>query len=134
MKKSTLYAIWGVFYSICAGMGFIPEPHGAVRVGMVVISLLFFVPPAVLLYHARKDGDNKTRRMIRNLAALSLVLTLVLLIVNILTAFSAQWVANTAHVLLVLCSAPMFCSTYWVAPLFLWAVLLFAAMQRHQGK
>lgn len=130
MKHSTLCAIWGVFYIICAGMGFIPEPHGAARVGMVAISILFFVPPAILLADAKQNGDKKTCRRIRNLAGLSLVLTLVLLIANILVVFSAQWIVSALHILLVLCSAPMFCSTYWILSLFLWAVLLFAAMKK----
>lgn len=131
MKKSTLYISWGVLYIICAGLGFMQETQGLVRVVLLLLSVLFFVPPAMLLHSARRDGDDKTRRLIRGLAALSLTMTLVLLVANILTAFSSQWAANTAHVLLVLCSVPMFCSTYWVIPLFLWAVLLFAALRKN---
>ena len=52
MKKSSLMAVWGIFYIICAGLGFIPEPEGAVRIFLTVISVLFFVPPAILLYDA----------------------------------------------------------------------------------
>ena len=49
MKKSTLLLIWGILYIICAGLGFIPEPQGMVRAMLFLVSLLFFLPPAVLL-------------------------------------------------------------------------------------
>lgn len=130
MKKSTLYAIWGVFYIICAGLGFIPEPAGIVRGLMMVISVLFFVPPAILLTEARQTGDTKTLHRIRNLSILSLALTLILLIANILTAFGSTQLGNVLHVLLVLCSAPMFCAVYWVLSLFFWAALMLLAMRK----
>ena len=50
MKKSTLLLIWGILYIICTGLGFIPEPQGMVRAVLFLVSLLFFLPPAVLLY------------------------------------------------------------------------------------
>lgn len=134
MKKSSLMAIWGIFYIICAGLGFIPEPEGAVRIFLTVISVLFFVPPAILLYDALIAGDRKALRRIRLLSALSLGLTLVLLIANFLTAFAADWLGGLLHVLLVLCSVPMLCSNYWVLSLFLWAALLVASMQRRKEK
>lgn len=134
MKKSSLMAIWGIFYIICAGLGFIPEPEGAVRIFLTAISVLFFVPPAILLYDALAAGDRKTLRRIRLLSALSLVLTLVLLIGNFLTAFAPDWLGGLLHVLLVVCSVPMFCSNYWVLSLFLWAALLVASLQRRKEK
>lgn len=134
MKKSSLITVWGIFYIICAGLGFIPEPEGAVRIFLMVISVLFFVPPAILLFDAFSSGDRKTVRLIRRLAALSLGVTLVLLIANFLGALASEWLGSLLHVLLVLCSAPMFCSNYWVLSLFLWAVLLVASMQKRKEK
>lgn len=134
MKQSSLMAVWGIFYIICAGLGFIPEPEGAVRIFLTVISVLFFVPPAILLHDAFVQRDRKTLLLIRRLSALSLGVTLVLLIANFLTALAGEWLGNIMHALLVICSAPMFCSNYWVLSLFLWAVLLVASMQKWKEK
>ena len=132
MKNKSLLAIWGIFYIICAGLGFIPEPEGTVRIFLTVISILFFVPPAILLFDAFSAGDEKTIRLIRLLSALSLVLTLVLLTANFLAALGASWLGTLLHILLVIGTAPMLCSNYWVLSLFLWAVLLVASCQKRK--
>ena len=132
MKNKSLLAIWGIFYIICAGLGFIPEPEGAVRIFLTVTSVLFFVPPAILLFDAFSAGDEKTIRLIRLLSALSLALTLVLLTANFLAALGASWLGTLLHILLVIGSAPMLCSNYWVLSLFLWAVLLVASCQKRK--
>lgn len=134
MKKSSLMAVWGIFYIICAGLGFIPEPEGAVRIFLTVISVLFFVPPAILLYDAFSGRDRKTVLRIRRLSALSLGVTLALLIANFLAALTSEWLGTALHVLLAICSAPMFCSNYWILSLFLWAVLLVSSMQKWKEK
>ena len=134
MKKSSLMAVWGIFYIICAGLGFIPQPTGAVRVFLMVISVLFFVPPAILLFDALSSGDRKTVMLVRKLSAASLAVTLVLLIANFLSALGGDWLGGLLHVLLVVASAPMFCSNYWVLSLFLWAVLLVASLQKRKEK
>lgn len=134
MKKSSLMAIWGIFYIICAGLGFIPEPEGAVRIFLMVISVLFFVPPAILLYDAYLMGDRKTILLIRKLSALSLLLTLVLLIANFVAALGSPGLGGLLHVLLAIGSVPMLCSNYWVLSLFLWAVLLIASMQKRKDQ
>lgn len=127
MKKSSLLALWGILYIICAGLGFIPEPEGGVRVLLLVISLLFFLPPAMVLRDAIRRGDQKTTRLIRLLSAASLGITLLLIILSILTAASGDAVGSVLNVLLVVLSAPMFCSNYWALSLFLWAALLTAS-------
>ena len=127
-------AVWGIFYIICAGLGFIPEPEGAVRIFLTVISVLFFVPPAILLYDAFSGRDRKTVLRIRRLSALSLGVTLALLIANFLAALTSEWLGTVLHVLLAICSAPMFCSNYWILSLFLWAVLLVSSMQKWKEK
>ena len=127
-------AVWGIFYIICAGLGFIPEPEGTVRIFLMVISVLFFAPPAILLYDAFSTGDRRTILLIRRLSALSLLLTLVLLIANFLAALGSTGLGSFLHVLLVIGSVPMLCSNYWVLSLFLWAVLLIASMQKRKEK
>lgn len=134
MKRSSLYAVWGISYIICAGLGFIPEPEGGVRILLTALSVLFFVPPAILLYDAVQARDQRTVRQIRLLSALSLGVTLVLLIASILTAVSPDWIGNLMHVLLAIFSTPMFCSNYWVLSLFGWAALLVASMGKKSHK
>ena len=134
MKNKSLLAIWGIFYIICAGLGFIPEPEGTVRIFLTAISILFFVPPAILLFDAFSAGDEKTIRLIRLLSALSLALTLVLLTANFLAALGASWLGTLLHILLVIGTAPMLCSNYWVLSLFLWAVLLVASCQKRKER
>ena len=126
MKKNTLFALWGVMFIVCAALGFIPEPEGALRPFLTGVSVLFFLPPALLL----KTGNAETAALIRNLSALSLILTVVTLVLNFLGAFSAQWVGDALHALLVVVSSPMLCSGYWVLSLFLWACLLMVSRKK----
>lgn len=130
MKKSTLLLIWGISYIICAGLGFIPEPQGAVRAMLFLVSLLFFLPPAVLLYHGKTQGDRDAVRLVRRLSAASLGLTLLGLCGNILAALGGNELGDIMHILLGLVSAPMFCSNFWAVPLFLWAVLLIVSFKK----
>ena len=126
MKKNTLFALWGGMFIVCAALGFIPEPAGAVRAVLTAVSVVFFLPPALLL----KTGSRETAALIRNLSALSLVLTAVTLILNFVGAFSAQWVGDALHGLLTVVSSPMICSGYWVLSLFLWACLLMVSLKK----
>ena len=132
MKKKSLFALWGVLFLVCAGLGFIPEPSGAVRWLLTVLSILFFLPPAVLVYQGRKAGDGHLLALIRNLSALSLGLTALLLIMNFLTACRSELLGNILHAVLVVVSSPMLCSGYWVLSLFLWACLLMSSLSVKQ--
>jgi len=121
MKKKTLFALWGGLFILCAGLGFIPNPEGAVRIGLTLLSVLFFLPPALLL---RLHGDRATVTLVRNLSLLSLALTLLALVLNFLFALSSETVGSVLHYVLIIVSSPMVCSGYWVLSLFLWACLL----------
>ena len=128
MKKSSLYAAWGGMFLLCAGLGFISEPKGAARAALTVISLLFFCPPAALLWQARGEGDRPTAAIIRNLSAASLGLTAVLFCANILSTFGSDALGRFLHGMLTIVSAPMLCSGYWALSLFLWACLLVSSL------
>lgn len=121
MNKNTLYALWGGLFILCAGLGFIPQPNAAVQLLMTALSLLFFLPPTLLLHWHR---DAATVMLVRNLSALSLLATLVLLVLNFLFALSSEVIGNVLHYALIIVSSPMVCSGYWVLSLFLWACLL----------
>ena len=129
MKKSTLYALWACLFIICAALGFIPEPEGAVKILMRLLALAFFVPPAVLLYQARKEQDTYLLRLIRNLSALSLGATMVLLVANVLSALGSIALGNVLHCILVIVSSPMVCGGSWALSLFLWACLLMTSLR-----
>lgn len=134
MNKKSLFVLWGVLFIVCAGLGFIPDQEGAVRFVLTALSLVFFLPPALLLHAAGRTGDAHTRKLIRNLSALSLGLTLVLLVGNVLSALASEFVGGLLHTVLVIVSAPMVCSGYWVLSLFLWACLLMASLSGRKQK
>ena len=128
MTKKSLYSLWGVLFIICAGLGFIPEPPEAARWVFTFLSVLFFLPPAVLVYRAGKREDVYTLKFLRNLSLASLCLTLTLLVGNLLTALRSEFLGNVLYGILIIVSCPMVCSGYWVLSLFLWACLLITAL------
>ena len=130
MKNRILYVLWGALFILCAALGFIPEPTGAGRLLLTLVSLLFFLPPAMLIRGAKKAGSRSQLALMRNLSALSLGLTAVLLILNFLTAFRSETLGNILHAVLVVVSSPMICSGHWALSLFLWACLLIASLKR----
>ena len=128
MKNSTLFALWGGMFIICAGLGFIPEPEGALGFCLTALSLGFFLPPAVLLHRAGKAQDRHTLQLIRNFSALSLLTTMLALVANFLTALGSEFWGNMMYAVLVIVSSPMVCSGYWALSLFCWACLLMVSL------
>ena len=126
MNKKLLYVLWAGLFVLCAGLGFIPEPEGPFKIALSIISLVFFVPPAWLLYR----GDMSDAKLVCNLSALSLGLTLILLILNFLTALQSDFLGQVLHYTLVIVSSPMICSGHWAMSLFLWACLLIASRKQ----
>lgn len=119
MSKKMLYSLWGALFVLCAVLGLLPDAG----IWGIAAALVFFLPPAMLLYR----GDRETRRLIRNLSALSLGLTALALVVSMLTAAGSETLGNSLHYVLGIVSVPMFAARYWVLSLFLWACLLVAA-------
>ena len=126
MNKKMLFTLWGVLFILCAGLGFIPVPAGAMKGLMTALSVLFFLPPVILLW----QNDRQTALLIRNLSLLSLGVTLMTLILNFVLAVSSEFLGNVLHYILVIVSAPMICSGYWVLSLFLWACLLMVSLKK----
>lgn len=129
MKHNVLYFLWAGLFSLCAGLGFIPEASGALQGFLTFLSLLFFLPPVLILYRAQKANHTAPIRLVRNLSALSLLLTLILLIVNLLSAMGSETWGTLVYYILIIVTSPMVCSGYWALSLFLWACLLMASLK-----
>lgn len=132
MTKKTAFTIWAGLYILCAVLGFIPGTSETVQPGvqgiLTALSALFFLPPLYLAHTAQKAGDWETLRLLRNLSALSLAVTLGLLVLNLASAMASVWLGDLLHIMLILVSVPMVCSGYWAASLFLWACLLMVCL------
>lgn len=124
MRKTVLHSLWAAGLILCACLGFIQERTAGVQALLTALALLSFLPPALCLYFARKSSDQKEARLIRNLSALSLGLTLLGLLLAILTAPMGGSLASAVNLFLSIVSAPMYCSSSWAVPLFFWACLL----------
>ena len=123
MKKSVLFALWGGLFILCAGLGFIPEPEGALGIGLTCLSVLFFLPPALLYWRANGQGDKNTLKLLRNLSAASLLGTVTLLIANFLSITASETLGDLLYTVFIIVTSPLVCSGYWFLPLFLWACL-----------
>ena len=128
MKNRFLYALWGVLFIVCAGLGFIPESDGALKLMRTGLSVLFFLPPALLVWKARRDKNRPTLLLVRNLSIASLSLSAALIIANFLTAFRSELLGDILHGVLVVVSSPMICGGHWAMSLFFWACLLIASV------
>ena len=129
MTDKTLFSLWGILFIICAALGFIPVPGSGVQTVFTALSILFFLPPGILLYRAGKNHQKNTVRLIRNLALGSLAVTLITLILNVICAVASEVLGDILHAILIILSCPMVCSGYWALSLFLWACLLMASVQ-----
>ena len=134
MNKKKLYITWGVLYVVCTALGFIHEPEGVLAGLLVTLSLLFFLPPAILLYRAIPREQWSTVRLIRNLSIASLALTLLMLVLNFLSLGTSDAVGYVMNGLLIIVSSPMVCGQAWVVSLFLWACLLMVTLKYRKKK
>lgn len=124
MNRNVLYGLWAGLYIVCAGLGFIPEPAGFGKAILVVLSIVFFVPPTMLLYRS----DIRDLKFIRNISIVWLSGALVLLVGNLLSVLASDAVGTGLYALMVLFTAPMVCGQYWLLSLFLWACLLMGSL------
>ena len=130
MVTAVLYVLWVFFYLICGFLGLI-QPEGIMQTAaMVVVSLLFFVPPAVLLARAIRKDDRKTMLRLRMISILSLSLTLFFFVLNILAVGATESTGNALYYILNFVSVPMVCSRFYVLSMFLWACLFIASLPK----
>ena len=129
MNKKLLFSLWAVLFILCAGLGFIPEPAGAVKTILFLLSLIFFLPPMVLLFLSVRDSDKETLLLVRNLSILSLLATLVFMMLNIASVLWSQAAGNILYSILTIVSSPMICCGNWFLSMFLWACLLMISLR-----
>ena len=129
MKPKNLFALWGGLFVLCAALGFVNTASTALQVLMTVLSMVFFLPGALLLRLSKETGNREIALLVRNLSAASLILTAVLLIANFLSALAPKLLGDILHSMLIVVSAPMICSGYWALSLFLWACLMICAIK-----
>ena len=129
MNRKTLFALWGGLFILCAGLGFIPEPSGALSLGLTALSVVFFLPPALLVWQGHQGHDRRLLALVRNLSIASLSGSVLLIIANFLAAFRSELLGDILHGLLVVVSSPMICGGQCAMSLFLWACLLIASLK-----
>jgi hypothetical protein len=129
MKKSKLlWIFWAAAYVICTVCGFFPVTQDAVSGLFILLSLGFFVPPALLIFEAVQNKNRKTLRLVRNLSIISLSVTLVTILLNFASIQASVAWGTVLYWLLILVSTPMVCSQVWVIGLFGWAMLLMTCL------
>lgn len=122
-----LSCAWAVLSILCAALGFMVNPTGGVKIALIILSVLCFVPGAMLLAEGYRKGSRKIVRAVRWICFVSLGLTVIFLVAFFLcAAFASEAVVNVIFVILTLVSTPMMCAQYWVLSLFLWGCLLSA--------
>ena len=129
MKKTKLlWILWAVAYGICTVCGFIPVTEDAISGLFILLSLGFFVPPALLIFRGVQNKQTQILRLIRNLSIISLIVTMVTIVLNFVSIqASAAW-GTVLYWLLILVSTPMICAQHWVIGLFGWAMLLMTCL------
>ena len=128
MKKRFLYISWAVLYVLCAGLGHITNPTDLQSIALTLLSLVFFIPGAVLLADALRLKDTPELKRLICICCVSLGLTMALLIANVFSVFGSALLGDVLFEFLILFSVPMLCSQHWILSMFLWACLLFAAL------
>lgn len=128
MKNKHLYAIWGCLYIVCALLGFIPAPEGILKFLLILAAAVFFIPGGILYCRGVKSNDLSALHCLCTVSLVSLTATLIFLVLNFLSAGNPDISGDFLYGLLIVFSAPMVCSQYWIASLFLWACLLMLSL------
>lgn len=127
MSNKGLFLIWGGLFILCAPLGFIPPVYGLVRVLLLLAAAAFFVPPWILFYRGKQQKDLELLAVLRGISMASLVTTLILFVLMLMTIGTNKAASEFLYGILVVLSAPMFCSQVWAGSLFVWACLFIAS-------
>ena len=130
MKTRHWYWIWGAMFIVCAALGFLRQEQESPGWWYTAVSVLFFLPPAVILLRSRKEGDIRSLKILRYLAGASLGITALGLVLNFLSVRWGEAAGDILHSILAVVSTPMMASGFWALSLFLWACLWVASGSR----
>jgi hypothetical protein len=130
MKKRILWGAWILLYGICAGLAHIPQREGNQLWAIPALAALFFVPGALLLFDALRRNDGQLLRALRWISGLSVGLTVVTLIANVLSALGGETLGWVLHEILIFVSVPMLCLGKWYLSMFLWCCIFFATLKK----
>ena len=127
-KTKLLWILWAAAYVICTVCGFIPVTEDALSGLFILLSLGFFVPPALLIFEGVQNKNRNILQIIRNLSLISLGLTLVTIVLNFVSVQASEAWGTVLYWLLILVSTPMVCAQHWIIGLFGWAMLLMTCL------
>lgn len=130
MKNITLSILWGFCYIACGILGFLPATAGWIYGLQVLAALVFFLPPAMLVYRGVKE---KNRKMVKNIALISvlwLITACLLIVCNILSVGASEMAGNVLYYMLIVIASPMVCGKIWLLSLFLMACLMTVSLQQ----
>ena len=124
MKFKSVWFSWLYMFILCAVLGFIPAATGGFKIVFTLVAVGFFIPGLVLLTKADHRDDEKTIRLVRNIAIAALVVAKVLIMLNFLSATMSKAWGDVFYVMLVVFATPLVCGQYWALSLFGWALLM----------
>lgn len=126
--KSFLKAVWAGMFILCGVLGFLPDQQGATLALMVALAVAFFAAPGYLTWLSWRQGDARELKLVRNLSAISLGSTLVLIMANLFSTLGPTWLGDVLYYALTVVSTPMMCGHTWALSLTLWAALLWSSI------
>jgi hypothetical protein len=128
MKKTALYIAWFCLFLATVIFGSVEPGSKGMKIVMIALSVAFFIPPGILMYQGISRGDRAQVVLLRKISLISLAATFVLLVANFLSASASQQVGDVLYAVLIIVSAPMVCSRFWIISLFAWACILMTSL------
>ena len=126
LNYRTLYLAWASLFALTAVLGLLfpnaADPAG--RAALTALSVLFFLPPWLILARAKGEGERRHIRLSRYLSLAAVGLTLVLLIANLRSAGLGDALGAALNAALTVVAAPMVGSNFFVLPIFCWGTLI----------
>lgn len=133
LKYGTLYRDWGILFAATALLGllFPGAKHPLGLFALRTVTVLFFLPPWLILTKAKNEENHHHRKLIRYLSAASLAATVALFCCAVFALRLPEFMGTVIHVVMAILCAPLVCSNYYALPLFLWAVLLILSFRKN---
>ena len=131
MSYALCYVLWAALFGVTAYMGFTPAPEKGMQEAVYMLMAgAVFLPAWAILIQANKEGNQKHKLVVRNLALASIGGTTVLMALNVMSAGWSENIGNALHAALVIVSAPMICGQNYALSLFMWGILLMASVSK----